>query len=283
MALFKKDWNKPGPGVPKDAPPKKGLARFWEVLVRDGGNLLKINLLVQLCYLPSQIFLLLAVLSLAYLQGQGMLLAGLLAFLCSVPVGPARCAESYVISKMLRDDPGFVWHDFKKAFKENFKASVLLGMLFSLVTGIQVLAFLYYQMLGGVSLITLIGLFLSVLLFAIVVPYYYLQAVYVDLKFFPLLKNSMLLALGNAPRSLAGGILALVLVGLQWFVFPFAVVVTFIWGYALPTLVNLMWIWPVVDKTFKIDATLKERAAEKLESEEEAENMEEPLSGKDEE
>lgn len=272
MALFKKDWNKPGPGVPKNAPKKKGIARFFEILGRDIGGLVKLNLLMQLCYLPSQACLLLSVLSVLYMQGQGFLLFGLLGVAFSIPVGPARTAESYLIAKMLRDDPGFLWHDFKRVFKENFRSTVVPGVLFSFVFGAQILAILYYLMAGDTAFGLLVALLLSVLLFAIVIPYFYLQAAYVDLGAWPLLKNSLLLALGNAPRSLAGGLLALALTAAQWWVFPYAFLITLIIGYTLPAFINLMWIWPVVDKAFKIDETLQQRAKESVGNGEQSQN-----------
>lgn len=45
-------YTKEGPGVRKDQPPKKGIPRFFEILMRDYGHLLKVNFLFLLCCLP---------------------------------------------------------------------------------------------------------------------------------------------------------------------------------------------------------------------------------------
>lgn len=269
MALFKRDYNKPGPGVPKNAPQKRGFGRFFEIVGRDFGNIFKLNLLVQLCWLPAQVLFLFAVLSFMAGGAQQFILFGVLAAVASIPVGPAYTAQSYILTKMLRDDPGFVWHDFKKAFKQNFKLSVVPGILYSVLAGSQILGGVYYIYLAAeASSFLMLALFaLSVIFFAMISPYFFAQAPYLDLRAGPMLKNSLLLAIGNAPRSLAGGLIALVLVLAQLIVFPLTLPLTVAVGYSLPMLINLMWIWPMVDKTFKINETLKQREANRLDAE----------------
>ena len=52
MGFFSNMYTKEGPGVRKDQPPKKGIPRFFEILMRDYGHLLKVNFLFLLCCLP---------------------------------------------------------------------------------------------------------------------------------------------------------------------------------------------------------------------------------------
>lgn len=258
MALFKRDFNKPGPGVPKNAPRKKGFARFFEVLGRDMGNLFKLNLLHALCLLPAQLCFFLA--SIAGGGNLFFILLGL-GIVTSAPVGPSKTALSYCISKMLRDDPGFLWHDYKRIFKENFKGTFLFGVLYSCVVAAQFYAVLLYTANPNMNFLWVAVFLLSVLIFIIASPYYFLQAPYLQLRSLPLIKNSMLLSLGYLPRSLAGGLISAALLVLQVLAFPLTIPITLIAGYAIPNLILLMWIWPPVDKTFKIEATLAARNA----------------------
>lgn len=268
MAFFKKDYNKPGPGVPKNAPKKKGVARFAEIVGRDISSLVKLNIIYQICILPAQLLLLFALLSLGVGYGSMFVLFGLLALLFSFPVGPATVALNLLVSKMLRDEPGFVWHDFKKAFKENFKSSVAPGMIYSLILGAQAFAYFYYISLSATTVGFLMAAlyFFSVLLFALASPYFFLQSAYLDLKTGGLLRNSVALALGFLPRSLVGALLGTGLVLGQMLLFPFLTIVTFFVGYTIPLLMNLMWIWPPVDKTFSIDETLRKRTEERVDA-----------------
>lgn len=268
MALFKKDYNKPGPGVPKNAPRKKGFGRFFEILGRDLGNLTKLNMLVFLCELPSQLAFVFAVFQFVNSNVQSFFLGLAVALLLSVPVGPARAAESFLLGKMLRDDPGFIWHDFKQKFKENFKQMVVPGILFSVVTGSQILMALYFFLSGGQLHFVWLALFvLSVLLFSMALPYFFMQAAYVDLSSLLMAKNSLILAIGNLPRSFAAAIINLLFVVAQVVLiifFPPAIVLPAILGRVVPALISAMWVWKPIDKTFKIEETLKNRHKELL-------------------
>lgn len=257
MGIFKRNYNKPGPGVPKDAPRKKGIPRFFEVLGRDFSNLVKLNLLYQLCVLPAQ-------LSFVLMIWKGPLFAILLVA-ASVLVGPANTARSYCITKMLRDDPGFLWHDFKRKFIENFKSTTVVGVLYSLILAAQVYSILGYAAAGSaIPLPTVVLLLLSALLFSMVAPYYFLQAAYLDTNQLGLFKNSVLLAFGYLPRSFMGAVIGLAF----WVVFLqyayIAVVPVVFFGYTIPVLISLMWTWPVVNKTFSIEETLVKRQQDEL-------------------
>lgn len=268
MGFFKKDYNKPGPGVPKNAPRKKGFARFLEIVGRDAGNLVKLNLLFFACCLPS---LLLFLLSLLTFGQDGFLFWALLAWILSFAVGPAITAVYYLITKMLRDDPGFIWHDFKRIFKSNFKGTVLPGMFYTLILGSQALSFFYYYRIGstgGLSFVVFAIYLFSVLLFAMAAPYFFLQKAYLDLKNGGVLKNSLLLALANAPRSLMGALLGSGLILAQMLFLPLTFITLVIFGFSLPMLLNMMWIWPPVDKVFSIEKTLRKRENPEQEDEE---------------
>lgn len=265
MGFFKKDYSKPGPGVPKNAPRKKGISRFFELIGRDSSNMIKINWLVILCELPSVVLFVFALISGFAVEGGFfiMLIALVLALAASVLIGPARTAEAYLLTKMMRDDPGYVWATFKEKFKENFKSTALPGMLFSAITGAQIFT-IFLVITGGQSLgpIWVGFFFLSILIVNMAIPYFYVQAAYLDMKTGTALKNSLLLAFGFLPRSFAGGMISLVLVvgqALLCNIMPVAIILPIFLGQVIPALINLMWIWPPVDKTFNIEKTLKER------------------------
>ncbi len=287
MALFRRNYDKPGPGVPKNAPRKKGIARFFEILGRDFMNLVKLNMLYQLFLLPSQVFILLAVDAffpapfLFFLHFQlpnptvWALVFLVLGLACGILVGPATLAMNHAISKMMRDDPGFIWHDFKKQFRENFKSMAVPGVLYTLLMFAEIFAFIYYYALssagGAANLVFTVIYFFSLLVFSMAAPYFFLQAGYLRLRTGGLLKNSLLLAFGFTPRSLVGGVVNSGLIAVQLIFFPTSSIFTLFIGYTIPTLFAQMWIWPPVDKTFKIEKTLRIREGlEEGVSEEEA-------------
>ena len=52
MGFFNRNFDRPGPGVDKNAPRKTGPARFFEVVGRDGGSFFKASLLCLLGFIP---------------------------------------------------------------------------------------------------------------------------------------------------------------------------------------------------------------------------------------
>ncbi len=298
MALFKRNYDKPGPGVPKNAPRKKGIGRFFELLGRDFMNLVKLNMIYQLFLLPSQILILLAIDAYSPIPFMFFLhynlpnpLMWALVFMVlgiagGVLVGPATVAMNHAISKMMRDDPGFIWHDFKKQFKDNFKSMAAPGVIYTLLMFAEIFAFVYYFAISGtggaMNWVVTIIYFFSLVVFSMAAPYFFLQAGYLQLKGGGLLKNSLLLAFGFTPRSLVGGVVNSGLIAVQLMFFPTSLIFTVLIGYTIPTLFAQMWIWPPVDKTFKIEKTLRiregleegESAEEALAAEEEKERLE---------
>lgn len=255
-----RDYQKPGPGVPKNAPRKKGPARFFEIVGRDFLSLFKLNLLLLLCALPAQVLFALGLASQILGRGGLFLLFAALAVVAGGLIGPAWTATYALMARMLGDEPGFFWQDYKARFKENFRATLLPGMVFTLVAGTQLYVYFYY-ITGGVRLgfVLVVACIFITLLLAMAAPYYFAQAATVTLSPLAMLKNSLLFAFGYAPRSLAGAVFGAGLLIAQVLLLPPALVVTVLIGYSFPALLNLMWIWPPLDKTFKIEETRRER------------------------
>lgn len=262
MKLFSRNYSKAGPGVSRDTPRKKGFARLIEILGRDFGTLLKLNLTFILCALPAIVFGALAILYFDIEQPLLMLIAAGISALFGIVVGPAFTALHYIIVKMLRDDPGFFWHNFWASFKMNFKVSALPGVLFTLIVNSQNLFF--YTLIRGESggVLSLVILLISMLFFAMIYPYLFIQLAHVDLKAGPALKNALLLSLGNLPRSFLGVLVGPLLISVQLLfldAIPIVSLLLLFVGISFPSLFNLMCTFPPVDKIFEIEKTLAAR------------------------
>ena len=143
MGLFSRNFDRPGPGVNKDEPRKKGAARFFEVLFRDFFDLVKLNVIFCVCILPAVSAFILGLISLL------TPIAFIVSLIAAFPVGGALTAYSFCITKLLRDDPGFIWHEFKRKFRENFKQAAVPGIVCAAV--IEVQALLWIPLLTGES------------------------------------------------------------------------------------------------------------------------------------
>jgi len=262
MGLFSRNYNKPGPGIPKDTPRKKGTARFFELLVRDFGDLVKLNLLFSVCAAPTLIMFFAGLFG--YVSpGMAFIFSLILAF----PVGGAMVAYVYYITKMMRDDPSYVWFEFKRKFLENYLQAALTGILCS--------AFIYAQILlwgnlilgepAGDLLWLLIAL-LSILIFSMITPYIFLHFAYVDLSAFRIIKNSVLMSFGYLPRSFMGALQG----GIIWIAFILFIPLSFVFlpaiaffAVSVSVLLCMMWVWSPFDNYFKVEETLNEKQKEK--------------------
>ena len=257
MKLFGRNFDRPGPGVNKDEPRKRGAARFFEVLFRDFSDLVKLNFLFLACILPA------AAVYAAGLFGFMPALAYLVSLILSFPAGGAAVACAFCVTKLLRDDPGFVWHDFRRKFRGSFRQAMAPGMVCAAIIQIQVL--LWASVLLGEAAIGpgwIAAMFLTLLIFAMVSPYVFALFAYVDLNALQTVRNGILLSLANAPRSIAGAVSG----GAIWVAFvlflPFSLFflpfVAF-FGFSLSWLLCFMWVWPPIEKQFRIEETINAR------------------------
>ena len=127
---------KAGHGVEKDAPRKTGVKRFFELVGRDMNGMFLANLLTCAGFLP--------VICLVYI---GFLASSLPVMVLSAAVGgilagPALAGMYDTVLRALRDEAGYWWMTYRKAFRRNFKASILPGVIYCVVVTVQI--FLVY-------------------------------------------------------------------------------------------------------------------------------------------
>lgn len=181
----------------------------------------------------------------------------------AIPIGGVYCTIVYCITRMLRDDPEYVWYDIKRKFPAYFKQGIIPGVLYT--------AYLLYQVVVIFNLISpepqfgllnFILVVFSLTVISMVAPYVFLQIAYVDLNLFQIVKNSLILSLANLPRSFMGAVLGNLVWLLFWLLIPisfFAVPIMLFFAFSVSWLICLMWVWPRVNKQFEIEETLKNR------------------------
>jgi len=268
LGIFSRNFDKPGPGVQKDEPRKKGFARFFELLLRDFADLVKLNVMFCIVLIPSVA---------AFIFGSaflGMIIGFVVALIFAFPVGGALTAYYYYITKMMRDDPSYVWFEFKRKFLENYKQAAPIGILCIGFAYAQIMLWvnLFYTLQAALeygaavdNLLWYLLVFLSFIIFMMILPYIFMHFAYVNLGTLQILKNSVMMAFGYLPRSIMGSILG----GALWFLFilspPIAMMAApliILFGVSISLLLSLMWVWPVFNKCFKVEETLVEREQE---------------------
>ena len=247
---FLPNHEKEGPGTAPDAPRRMGLPRFWEVLSRDFWNVFRAGFLALAGCLP---FLVGTAFS---LYSHVLLFAPVFGLLGGAAAGPELCALADTVLRGLRDEPGFWWHTYRRAWKRSAKASLLPGAVGGLLLSMQIFL-LFHAGALGLSISVGAGLVAGILLVLAVSIYLWPQLALMDLRFFQLLKNSGLLFLGQFPRSITALAILTGYIGLMLGFFPLTVSLLPFLNLWLPVLPALFLIYPGINTNFRIEETLQ--------------------------
>lgn len=204
-----------------------------------------------------------------------LMLLNIVFLICCIPIvtiGASVTAMAYVCMK-IRDDEGYVVRSFFKSFKQNFKQSTLIWLLMlflALVLGLD--TYILRQMEGtGASImqvIVYIGILLWVMIFIYVFP--------VQAKFYNTIKgtlrNSVLLAVGNLPKTLVmvvvtGGSVILTFWSVDTMVY--GILVWILLGFALVSYCNCYFLQGIFKKLIEASETEEEETSEEEETPEE--------------
>ena len=172
------DYNKPGPGVDKNAPKKKGFVRFFEIYFRKFWRLATANLLYILVSIPV------------------------------VTGGLADAGLTYITRNFVREKHAFVSGDFFDTIKKNWKQALPVGIINLVLT--LLLAFdLYFFGFGalgedsGIMNMILLALTLAISLIFTFMKYY-IPMMMITFKFTikQLYKNALVFAFADLLRNL---------------------------------------------------------------------------------
>ena len=260
MGLFHQNFDKPGPGVSPDAPRKKGTARFFEILTRDFSTFWMAGLLAMISGLPFALGLWFAVTTHSLIP---MLLAGILGGMLAAP---QIVGLNDTVLRALRDEPGYWWVTYRRAWKRNAKASLLPGAICGLLLATEIFT-AFHTETGSVAV--MVAIFVALILLAGIAQYLYAQVALVDLPFSGLLKNSLMLFLGYLPRSALGILwqgLYWAAIALFWPLSGAVLILTSLW---LPCSLSLLAIYPALNKSFDLEAKIKAMRDAQLDSHDE--------------
>ena len=256
MGLFS-NFNKPGPGVAPDAPRKQGLARLVEILGRDIGSFFKAGMLAFVSALPFLVGMVLAVLS------HGLSVAIAAGIVGGALAGPQLVGLADTLLRSLRDEPGFWWETYRRAWKRNAKAALVPGGIFGLLFGSEIFLFFHLadmQATAPVVVMMLVGTALVLGIFTYVWP----QIALLDLPLGTLLKNAVFLFLGYLPASLGAMAVQFIYWALVVVFFPLSMPVWLFTNFWVPMTPSLLIVYNGINKSFGIEDAIKKMRDEEL-------------------
>lgn len=249
------------PDFTPDMMPKNRFELFFEMLKLNLFNLLKVNLMYFVFWIPFWIWtwmnlsVLLTYDSVEAFAADGyMMVYAMGAALCVMITGPAKCALKYITRNYARDEHVWLWSDFIGAIKANWKQGLALSVLNGLFLFLFVYGLSFYNSMAAATG-SYVYLFLQVLLvvlgvmFLLMNLYAWPMMVTYELKFTQILRNSLVLAIGRLPQSVLFGLITIIPIVISGFWLPF-LFWYFIIGYALASFVNCSYTNAAFDRFF---------------------------------
>lgn len=219
MGLF--NYSKPGPGVSKDAPKKKGIFLYLEILKRKFTKLFSLNMLYFLCSLPMiilyfVIFLFVTPNLFNNLQIDGesvvimeLILSLFLSIVCTITLGsgPASAAMAYVMRQFSREEHVWLTSSFFGKMKENFKQELVVAivdLVFAFVCPFAAIFYFNQYLVTGSTLWFAMLLLIAVFSFLFASMHYYIHQLIVtfenNLK--NTYKNAMIFAMSTLFKNI---------------------------------------------------------------------------------
>ena len=168
------DYSKPGPGVDKNAPRKKGFVVFFEIYFRKFWKLILVNLLYVLVSLPV------------------------------VTHGLANAGLTYITRNYAREKHAFISGDFFDTIKKNWKQALPIGIINLLITAVLVFdVYWFYMGSQNIMGIIMLAVIMSVyVIFTFMKYYIYMMMITFKFSIKQLYKNSFIFALAGLKRNL---------------------------------------------------------------------------------
>lgn len=278
------DYTKPGPGIPKDAPPKARIIVFFEILQRKFWNLVKLNIMFFIFNIPAILAVLF--LSQAFIQNSIMNDAGtdlVLRFMFGsvflaiplITVGPAQAGFTYILRNYAREEHAFIWWDFKEAALKNFKQSLAICAIdfaVAFIVGIDIN--LYFRMNKNSIFMTFASMLLLIgfILYLMMHMYIYPMLVTFKLGIKQLYKNALIFAVIKFLPNLGILLICLVLLIASFYNYLIGFVLFPLFTLSLIGLIINFYVYPKLQK-YIIDK-MEESEAETEEIEEAVEDAE---------
>lgn len=236
--FFGGGFDKPGPGVDPNAPKKRGLFLYIDIVARKIGkffaigavySLLSIPLLALLYFLSVFVFAqpISSLQSTAYsIMQQNKVDAALIPeqlgtitfliasmscvfFVTMLSSGPLSAALSYVMREFTREKYVWVWSDGRDKIKENLKQGFAVLVIDLAVFVFVPIAVIFYTQLASaepslqlVSTILTYVLILAALIYTMMHPYIFQLMVTFDSKLGEIFKNALIMTLAHLPVNL---------------------------------------------------------------------------------
>ncbi len=206
MGLFNPNYDKPGKGVRKDEPQKKGAALYWELFSRKWRSYLLLNILYAVTCVPAFVYYFLITAGL--MPGTSVIeetaLAGMIAaFMVIFFAGsPFKSGFIYILRNYVRQQHAWTVRDFFEKTRENFGQSIGAFVIDLVVSTCFLFAIRFYFTASQASVwitVLLVVVIFAMIMYAIMQSFTWCMMVTFELNLVVIYKNAFLLSMATIP------------------------------------------------------------------------------------
>lgn len=225
-----------------------GFPRYTEVLERNMKKFFLTNLLTLVCFLPFGTGLVLAILSSSVL----VLIPACIIGGCFA--GPALSCMYDAILRGLRDASGSFWENYKRAWRQNWRQSLLPGILFCLILGFDLfMAMLFWwssRFPGwGTIALYICGLLLFTMFFSVCWP----QIALFNQPLRQCAQNCLLFMLRFFPKTAGISLLQLLYWGILFLFLPWSVMLLPLIGFWFILYTATFLLYDTLNDSFRLE------------------------------
>ena len=185
--------------------------------------------------------------------------------------GPARAGMYDTVLRALRDEAGYWWTTSRRAFRQNFKASILPGILYCVVVTVQIfLVYFCFNMLyhgTNVGVPMWVATVLNLVLFHMLFSYMWPQIVLLDQPLRLTLKNSLNCMIAFLPHALAAALVTILFWGLVILCMPLGLLLMLVFGFWFQCEICCQIVYGDLNRVFHIEESIQKLHDAQLEKE----------------
>ncbi len=166
--------------------------------------------------------------------------------------GPVNAGCTYIVRNLVKSEPIFMWQDFIGTIKQNWKQALPMGIIDLATMGLCAYSLTIYYANYDNYYILFWMMILIIMLYSFIRFYLYTIMVTFELKFFEIIKNSMIFTLLGFKRNIVlfGGIVMLVMltITLGQVFLPFGVISLFMILFSSSAFMGMYAAYPMIKK-----------------------------------
>ena len=225
-----------------------GMARFTELLDRDFKRYFLGNLLTLVCFLPFGIGVLYSILSSSILVLIPSCVIG------GAVAGPGLSCMYDIIFRSLRDAPGKFRENYARAWRQNWRQSIVPGIVFCLLVGFYLfMAMMLFSALAapgyGTIAVYLAGLVIMTMIFTL----YWPQVVLFEQSGMQRLRNCLLFMIRYFPKMLGCALLQMAYWIILILFLPWSAVLMFLTGFWFVLFLTYFLLYNTMNEVFHIE------------------------------